>query len=255
MTSPPETETPPALCGEAAEGKGEQPEQTMAEPEAGSKARHTSASREAPYCWQSKPALLRLTNGEFGNPTPILATYVVLCWLASDRQSSTFEARIYELCRKSGLSTRTVQGAIKALVHAKLITIEYRRDGKTNLPSRFTILSVKPAPKGAATIAPPLPQPVHEDSRNQCGTTTAKEEASYLRTLEEVEEGSATSALPSSQKKRWKAERHRSRSGSLPLRAERPGAGGASAGERRGLDKMPLDAETAAWVAEKGGQQ
>jgi hypothetical protein len=82
--------------------------------------------------------------GENNHPSmaAVMGVYIALVELASDAQAECFEARRGVIASRSGITKRTVDGALDALEKLKLLSVERRRiDDTTNLPSLFTLLA------------------------------------------------------------------------------------------------------------------
>lgn len=217
--------------------------------------RSNSPKGEGPWCWLAKAALDRINLCATGASNRQVLAYVALCWIASNKESSQFIVVQHEIARKAGLSTKTLRVALKELEQAGLIATKQRHDPsnpKELLPSEYTILSVATLKKGRNPAPQGVGKELPKGLGNECPRGREKEARDKFPSSEEQEEGCATSAYPSSKKKGLKRSARSRRSRSLPLEAERRGAGGADHSSTSQGSGFGLESDQE-WLARKGG--
>jgi hypothetical protein len=100
-----------------------------------------STTPEPPYLWIHKPALDAIRNrlDSTNSVTSAIAVYTVLCELASDKTSSTFETTQAWIAAKSGVCTRTLRNVLPVFVELGLLDVE---TADLKAPSTYSLLSI-----------------------------------------------------------------------------------------------------------------
>ncbi len=132
-----------------------------------SQARSERPREEGPYAWFAKAAVRRIAAGDGLSTVPTrLAVYVALCTLASDHSSATFQASMASIASRAGLTPRATRDAVAELENIGLVAVvRADKHDKLKLPSHYTILSVKPPPKGTEYVSDGVRKHVPEGVR------------------------------------------------------------------------------------------
>jgi hypothetical protein len=127
--------------------------------------------KDAPFCWQHKPAL-RLIRDSFDTEKTVasaLGVYLALTEIASDKESEIFETTHGWLAQKSGLSARTVQNRLAGLSQIGLVKVS---TPALKSPSTYRLL--------------PVPQSLPNDKQPKpCARQSRK--TNSLPSLEQIE--------------------------------------------------------------------
>lgn len=104
---------------------------------------------ERPWLWIEKAGrrMIRDVRKKFDSTLSVPAALLIydgLCEIASDEQSSIFEASLDHIADIAGVSVATTKRLLPVLEQLKLIAIERSYQGNTYLkaPSRYTLLSI-----------------------------------------------------------------------------------------------------------------
>jgi hypothetical protein len=105
--------------------------------------------KERPWLWIEKAGrrMIRDVRKKFDSTLSVPAALLIydgLCEIASDEQSSIFEASLDHIADIAGVSVATIKRLLPVLEQLKLIAIERSYQGNTYLkaPSRYTLLAI-----------------------------------------------------------------------------------------------------------------
>jgi hypothetical protein len=103
----------------------------------------TRTIKGGPFCWQGKAELRRIADlcEDRKDRAQILAVYLALTWLSSDRQAEVFQIAIGRIAERSGVSYRKAADVLNLLSRVGLLSVsENFVDGsKERAPSTYTL--------------------------------------------------------------------------------------------------------------------
>ena len=106
---------------------------------------------EAPFCWQSKRALSKISTACDGrtDKAQVLASYVALTWEASNRQAESFVWEKQNLAAKAGISYRKAADILKFLAEIGVIISKpnFIEGSKAQGANTYTLCSVCTPPE------------------------------------------------------------------------------------------------------------
>ena len=119
---------------------------------------------EAPFCWQSKRALSKISTACDGrtDKAQVLICYVVLTWEASNRQAESFVWEKQNLAAKAGISYRKAADILKFLAEIGVIISKpnFIEGSKAQGANTYTLCSVCTPPEQSMHA----PRAGHENS-------------------------------------------------------------------------------------------
>jgi hypothetical protein len=145
------------------------------------------ATRDAPFCWQSKEALRRIRDwfDESNNVASALATYLALSEIESNAGTAgAFVATQSDIAKRAGVGQRTVRTILVGLKACQLlkITSNFHDGGQFRAPSTYELLRSTRTGNGCRTIGNNFLSIGNERLRRQLPGNTRKREES----LEEI---------------------------------------------------------------------
>ena len=148
------------------------------------------ATRDAPFCWQSKEALRRIRDwfDESNNVASALATYLALSEIESNAGTAgAFVATQSDIAKRAGVGQRTVRTILVGLKACQLlkITSNFHDGGQFRAPSTYELLRSPPTGNGCRTIGNNFLSIGNERLRRQLPGNTRKREESTKETNEE----------------------------------------------------------------------
>ena len=120
------------------------------------------STKDGPWCWQAKAAFKRIldyTGDDEGATSRARSVYVALSEIASDQASETFVVNKALIGYRAGLSTRTVQRALRDLERASVVIIRRNTEG-IKTASSYTLTGNDVSTSGHKVSTKRLTKPV-----------------------------------------------------------------------------------------------